>query len=79
MAMPASLAVDVELMLEQQECIKGAQGSGEWRGGGQVYVRCCMGITIPPFLVYSITFGVFTKIGGWGILNHRKWGILDRY
>ena len=29
--------------------------------------------TLPP-----TTFGVFTKIGGWGILNRRKWGILDR-
>jgi len=57
-----SLAGDVELMPRQQECITRVQGCGEWRGGGQV--RCCMGRNITPFLAYSTTFSVFTKIGG---------------
>ena len=51
----------------QPEFIKRAQEIGEWQGGG--HVRCGMGITIPPFLAYSTTFGVFTEILGWGILN----------
>lgn len=49
--------------------------NGEWRGGGQV--RCCMWITIPPFLAYSTTFGVFTKIGGGEFLtavDTLEWG-----
>ncbi|MBC2706717.1 MAG: hypothetical protein HF975_14430 [ANME-2 cluster archaeon] len=66
--MPAALARECGTP-RQQECIKEAQGGGGRRGSGQV--RCCMGITIPPFLAYSTTFGVFTEILGRGILNRR--------